>query len=657
MQVNSEGSPNNEQTLSKVKNILSNNTRIQLPDDIIIKGQIQAIFSKDMCSDKYSYPQIEKTPSLLLNKLIELINVVYNMTAKKREKLYNQNLAYIENKNVLILIDELSKLESFDYDINETLVILFKKINEIIDKKEALTLLEYIDSVFINLAFLPECGLLLKYQVYLYINKYYLNKFGIILKFRQNEINLEDEKEIKLIVNLFEKEELNDIMLVQSIIILNYDSLSDTIAEFNFDRIIEAIKVVSLKVKNINNSVLCIERIMLMFTDELEMPEKLKKKIEDRKNSKKEKTDENILKKEEAKKIQHDEDPKTQEEEIKDGDGKNHNVISVEGNDDEEAKKESIGENILKKEDAKKVQHDEESKTQDKEIKDGDEKNHNVISVEGNNEEKKRSNDFQNKKNKDNVNEDENLNDKINNLFSKILNKIKMGNDIKIELEEIKSNICIVINENQQMKEKVATMENKMEQMKEKVATTENKMEQMNQQIQELSKENDSIKEKLGDLKEVLGEIQTRDLIRNFLECFKTYLTPKDKNDIKDGKITTGKALSNRIGIIFSGVDKNKLYLVQNLLEISSDLLGEGNYFAHELFVENFDRKIEDYKKKNNLDTIESPEIFCFLTNFDLTDTLFDNSYSFLKQYFKKNLKKKKDINILQEFLNSSYFI
>ena len=71
MQVNSEGSPNNEQTLSKVKNILSNNTRIQLPDDIIIKGQIQAIFSKDMCSDKYSYPQIEKEPSLILNKLIE----------------------------------------------------------------------------------------------------------------------------------------------------------------------------------------------------------------------------------------------------------------------------------------------------------------------------------------------------------------------------------------------------------------------------------------------------------------------------------------------------------------------------------------------------------------------------------------------------------
>ena len=69
-----------------------------------------------------------------------------------------------------------------------------------------------------------------------------------------------------------------------------------------------------------------------------------------------------------------------------------------------------------------------------------------------------------------------------------------MGNDdVKTELEEIKSYICIVNDENQQMKEKVAT--------------TENKMEQMNQQIQELSKENDSIKDKLGYLKEVLGEI------------------------------------------------------------------------------------------------------------------------------------------------------
>ena len=234
-----------------------------------------------------------------------------------------------------------------------------------------------------------------------------------------------------------------------------------------------------------------------------------------------------------------------------------------------------------------------------------------------------------------------------------------MGNDIKSELLEIKSNIHIVVNENQQMKEKVVNMENKMEQMKEKVeqmkekvVSTENKMEQMNQQIQELSKENDSIKEKLGDLKEILGEIQTRDLIKNFQKCFKTYLTNSDKNDIRDRKITTGKAISKRIGVIFSGVAQDKLYVVQNLLEISSNLLEEGNYFAHELFLENFDKKIEDYKKKNKLDKIESPEIFCFLTNFDLTDSLFDNSYSFLKQYFNKNLKMKKNINILKDYLH-----
>ena len=192
----------------------------------------------------------------------------------------------------------------------------------------------------------------------------------------------------------------------------------------------------------------------------------------------------------------------------------------------------------------------------------------------------------------------ESLNDKINKLFDNILNKINMGNDIKNELEEIKSNINIVLDENQQMKEKFVIMENKIEQMKEKGATMENKMEQMNQQIQGLSKENDSINEKLDELKEVLGEIQTRDLIRNFLKCFETYLTRSDRDDIKAGKMTTGKAISKRIVTIFPRVDQDKLYIVQILLEASSDLLKEGNYFAHELFLENFDKNIEDYKKK-----------------------------------------------------------
>ena len=149
-------------------------------------------------------------------------------------------------------------------------------------------------------------------------------------------------------------------------------------------------------------------------------------------------------------------------------------MISVEDNDDVEAKKESIGANIQKKEDFKKVLHDEEPKAQDEKIKDGDAKNLNVIFEEGNDDEKKRYNEFQNKNNKDNMIEGEKLNDKINILFEKILNKINMGNDVKINLEEIKSNINIIIDENQKMKEKVFIMENKME--------------QMNQQIQELSK-------------------------------------------------------------------------------------------------------------------------------------------------------------------------
>lgn len=57
-------------------------------------------------------------------------------------------------------------------------------------------------------------------------------------------------------------------MLVQSVIILYYDSLSDTIAEYDLDKIMEAIDTISLKAKNTENNALCVEQIILMFTDE-----------------------------------------------------------------------------------------------------------------------------------------------------------------------------------------------------------------------------------------------------------------------------------------------------------------------------------------------------------------------------------------------------
>ena len=90
-----------------------------------------------------------------------------------------------------------------------------------------------------------------------------------------------------------------------------------------------------------------------------------------------------------------------------------------------------------------------------------------------------------------------------------ILKKINIGNDdVKTEMEEIKSYACIVNDENQQMKENIAT--------------TENKMEQMNRQIQELSKENDSIKDKLDYSKELFEKFKlVIYLIRNFLKNFK----------------------------------------------------------------------------------------------------------------------------------------
>ena len=331
MKMKSEDSFIKEEKLSKVKSILFNNIRLQLFEDVIIKRQLLALFSKEINPDKISYPQINRSQSLLLNKLIDLIALVFDMTATKRQMLYEQNISDIGNKDVLSLIKELVILENFEYDISDNLLILYK----ILDKKEASTLYEYIDSVFLNLAFIPQCENLLKYQIYSYISKYYLSKFGIVLKFRVNEINLTDDISIKLIANLFEKNALNNEILVQSIVILNYDSLRDNIAKFDLIRNIEAIKAVSLKVNNFQNTSLCVERIMLIFIDELEMPQKLRNKIKDRKKEKHENNDANIKKKEDVKEVKQEKDSKTYNENRKVKDEKKGNAILKESNNDE----------------------------------------------------------------------------------------------------------------------------------------------------------------------------------------------------------------------------------------------------------------------------------------------------------------------------------
>ena len=232
------------------------------------------------------------------------------MSTIKREEYYKENVLNIKNKNIKLLINELIKLENFDFEINMNLIALFNTISNILDMKKSFTLSEYIDSIFIKLAFSPKLLVLLKFQIYIFISRYNLSNFGIVLKFRKNEINLTDEASINLIVDLFKKENVSDELLVQSVIILNYDSLNDTIVKYNFNQIIKGIKAVSEKSNNFKNNSLCVERIMLMFIDEMDMPKRLRKKRKRRKKVRKENQNVNIPEKEDVKEEQNSLFPK-----------------------------------------------------------------------------------------------------------------------------------------------------------------------------------------------------------------------------------------------------------------------------------------------------------------------------------------------------------
>ena len=234
-----------EKTLYKVKTIINQNQKKDLLDDKIVKCQIKAIFTKEYCLDKITFPDIKQPHILLLSKLIELIDLMFKMTEAKREECYKENMKTIKNKNIYIALKQLANLENFNFTINSDIINLFNTISHAFDKKESFTISEYIDSIFNKLAFSPNLSALLKYQIFNYITRYFLSKFGIVLIFRENEINVTDKTSIKLIVNLFQKEKISNDLLVQSIIILNYNSLRDIIVNYDFNKIIEAIKSVS----------------------------------------------------------------------------------------------------------------------------------------------------------------------------------------------------------------------------------------------------------------------------------------------------------------------------------------------------------------------------------------------------------------------------
>ena len=255
LKASSERMQNNE-IFAKLKFILAQDNKDETLNDKLYKYQLKILFGVDG-NNSFKLLFNEGTQiAKIIYKTVDILFLLLKLQKEEREKIYNSNLLDIKEKDIRKLIAELNMLQIYDLEINENLVGLFNIISDFIDKtKEKYTLAEYIDSILLSLSFNTGLDSFLKYQIYSINIRYYLDKYGISLsyKYSENEINTTESKSINLIMDLIKKDENDFATMIQSIIILNYNSLKDVINNLSVDEILIGIDDIAKRLKNIKN--------------------------------------------------------------------------------------------------------------------------------------------------------------------------------------------------------------------------------------------------------------------------------------------------------------------------------------------------------------------------------------------------------------------
>ena len=608
MESNNKGHYITKDILDKVDYILNKKKEDQTANDLLFKFQLKIFFvSKDA---HYEFAFDNKSHmAIVIAKIVEVLYSVFLMPKAQRESLYNKSVYDIKEKNFLTKLIELQKVESFDipFETNKH-KDLFKIISDALDAKEIYSLSDYIDSVFLNLSFLPGLRLLLKYHLFSLITTYYLSPVKILLDFNEFEINISDEFSLNLILELFQNKQRDFDSIIKSIIILNYNSFIKSAKDYNIDEILNAIKSIEKKVKkidNIGNLSLCVEKIIAILMDELYRQKHHKKK---RKNQKK-KINEIVQKKDEK---------KTKEESQKKLDKSiisNNEISEIKNN-------KPINEIIVKNDDENNVNNIQPNKifiNQTKEI------NNYFNNIFG----------FLNTNNMGN----ENIKNEIQNLQKLMANILEDNKKMNEKIEKMGQNILNLNEENKMQNEEIQLQKKEIQLHKENISKLERKNEVQEQELTDLKESFDYLKCECQDMKESLGNIQCRDLAKNFLRVFGTLLTDDDWSYIRKNKNEKGKIIAKRIKELYPKANKKKYKIIKNMVENSSDLIQQGNDLAHNVTLDKYNEEIQDYKEEKGIKTLESPLAFCFLISMGIADNLFDDAYSFLIQFFDKNLK------------------
>ncbi len=599
-------------TRAKIDFILSQKIREENKNDCKLTYIIRLLFTNEQNSKGITlFPDIEKEALNLLCKLIDLIYTLFKMTEKERDQLLTTEVTCINNSNITEMIKELEELQNVEVDLpNEKINNLCEIIMSSLIKKKY-KLIEYIDTVLANLSSFPGLITLLSFEVYTIIIDKYINLLGTKIYFHETEINLEDEISLEIILDLFQKEQEDDLIIIQSLVILKYKSLRDVIKNYNISQISNALQNTFIKITNgVDISrVIYVEKVLMIFREELQFLNSKEKKKK-RKNKKKKKNKESNT---------NTFNTKPEKEE---------NRIDITADKKEEIKPtKKITENNPEQNLKTSVTKD------DKISKDISQRkfNNSNSSIQIEKEEFKDKIGSKEEENNKKIKKGDNLKEYIIALLHKLLN---MEDNKTTTLDELKKIFGNLIDNNDKMEHKLNNLIKENESMQKQINDITTDKESMENRIQKLENA-------YTDLKEVLGNIQTRDFSKRVLKSFNRYLISDDFKKINENedKSQRGIIISKRIEKKFCRFKKTEqMKMVTNLIKNCSNSIFQGNDYAHSLSMDNYEEDIEKYKNDKNLRIMDSLNIFCFLIGLGITEEYFDDSFNFLKRYFDNNM-------------------
>ena len=463
--------------------------------------------------------------------------------------MYETDFDSINDETIKALRMHINKLQDIKFK-NESFKRLYEAIISHYEDKRV-SLIKKISRIIINMAFLLESKGLIIFCIFSLIIARYMPLFcRYLVAWEDNEINIEDQISLNMICDLLNKkigEPTNDI---QSLIIIKYGALKDILINCEMKKIIKAIENTDLRRGN-NEEIsidIYLEKMLLIFKEELknlDIPQKKNRK--NKRNNKRKNTTLNSA---------------------------NINNFLID---------QSIIPNQEK---------------QQNKIEDNSQKPKEIKSINGKN--------IPEKNNK--LNFWDNLQENINSILNKI---ISMKNDDNSDnVEELRGIIFQIIDNNREMVKSMDIMNKKIEILsienremkkelnKEKDNTNE-KIKQLEETIQSLYDEINIINNKNEEIKQALVKIQTRDMSKNFLRCFYSYLTKNDFKRIRKNYNLKGKIISDRIKEKFINIkEKEKLNIVLELIKRSFDSIMFGNDSAHSLTVDYYEEEIAQFKKK-----------------------------------------------------------